>query len=48
MEALRITPRIWRRPGFKRKFDENRPVFFDANHADVEYILGDLRVKRRI
>jgi len=27
---------------------KNRPVFFDANHADVEYILGDLRVKRRI
>jgi len=37
------------RPGFKRKFDEKTgPVFFDANHADVEYILGDLRVKRRI
>jgi len=27
---------------------KNRPVFFDANHADVEYILGGLRVKRRI
>jgi len=25
--------RIGERPGFKRKFDENRPVFFDANHA---------------